>query len=70
MWRRLYFFEIVEIDVDVVAFRRCPGDTRRKYIPGRDENRGNEEVTRGGHGWLKADVVSVAIAEVIDGESG
>ena len=70
MWRRLYFFELVEIDVDVVAFRRCHGDTRRKYISGRDENRGNKEVTRGGHGWLKADVVSVAIAEVIDGESG
>ena len=63
--------ELVEIDVDVVSFCRCPGDTRRKYISGSGKNRGkNEEVTRGGHGWLKADVVSVAIAEVIDGESG
>ena len=62
--------ELVEIDVDVVAFCCCPGDTHRKYIPGRGENRGNEDVTRGGHGWLKADVVSMVIVEVIDGESG
>ena len=62
--------ELVKIDVDVVAFCRCPSDTRRENIPGSGKNRGNEEVTRGGHGWLKADVVSVAIAEVIDGESG
>jgi hypothetical protein len=70
MWRRLYFFELVEIDVDVVAFRRCPGDTRRKYISGRDENRGNKTVASGRHGWLEANVVSMASAEVIDGESG
>ena len=64
------FARIVEIDVKNTAFCRCPGDTRRKYIPERGENRGNEEVTRGGHGWLKADMISVAIAEVIDGASG
>ena len=63
MWRRLYFSELVEMDVNVVAFRCYPGDTRRMYISIHDENRGNKEVTRGGHGWLKADVVPVGIAE-------